>query len=137
MTKIFNKLKKPCSWHIFGPFSQFSRQKKIFFSRKSGSVCATSYGFLAPCQNLEKTNDTIPRKRPERRKDGRKDGKTERPKTLPTIARGPIREKTRSNCFLQSFLDVNKSSKSNFKNYFLYSIFLQSVTFVLRKFITL
>ena len=83
MTKIFNKLKKPCSWHIFGPFSQFSRQKKIFFSRKSGSVCATSYGFLAPCQNLEKTNDTIPRKRPERRKEGRtegrKDGKTQDP----------------------------------------------------------
>ena len=26
--------------------------------------CTTSYGFLAPSQNLEKTNDTIPRKQP-------------------------------------------------------------------------
>ena len=30
----------------------------------------TSYGFLASCQNFEKTNDTIPRKLPDRRKDG-------------------------------------------------------------------
>ena len=49
MTKFFNKLKKPCFW----PISQFLGQKKC-----SG----TSYGFLATCQNLEKTNDTIPRK---------------------------------------------------------------------------
>ena len=29
----------------------------------------TSFGFLAPCQNLEKINDPTPRKYPERRKD--------------------------------------------------------------------
>ena len=38
----------------------------------------TSDGFLAPCQNLAKTNDTIP-KRPDRRKDGRKEERTDRP----------------------------------------------------------
>ena len=30
----------------------------------------TSYGFVASCQNLEKTNDTFPRRRLDRRKDG-------------------------------------------------------------------
>ena len=43
MTKFFNKFKK-----LFGP------QK-------------TSYGFLAPHQNLEKTNAAIPRKHPGRK----------------------------------------------------------------------
>ena len=28
MTNFFNKLKKPCSWPIFGLFSQFWGQKK-------------------------------------------------------------------------------------------------------------
>ena len=36
-----------------------------------------SYGFLAPCQNLEKTKDTTPRKYPDRQKDGQRDGRTE------------------------------------------------------------
>ena len=35
----------------------------------------TSYGFLAPWQNLEKTNDTIPK----RRKDGQKDDQSQDP----------------------------------------------------------
>ena len=43
------------------------------FSRKSGCDTQTSHRFLAPCQNLEKTNDAIPRKRPDRWKDGRTD----------------------------------------------------------------
>ena len=38
----------------------------------------TSHGIVAPCQNLEKINDTIPRKCLDRRKDGRTDGGTER-----------------------------------------------------------
>ena len=52
----------------------------------------TSYGFLAPCQNLEKTNDTIPRKRPDRQdgqKDGWKDGQTLFHRTLPVTAGCP------------------------------------------------
>ena len=32
---------------------------------------ALPYGFLAPCQNSEKTNDTVPRKCLNRQKDGR------------------------------------------------------------------
>ena len=74
MTKFFNKFKKPFL-AIFVPFSQFFGQE-IFFR-------TTSYGFLASCQDFEKTNDTIPRKPPDRRKDGRtdgqKDGSTNRP----------------------------------------------------------
>ena len=54
--------------------------------------CATSYEFLAPSQNqnLEKTKDTIPRKRPDRRKDGWKDGQTLFHRNLPANAGGPI-----------------------------------------------
>ena len=52
MTQFSNKFKKLCFWPIFGPFLG---QKKF------------SYGFLAPCQNLEKVNDTIQRKRLDRR----------------------------------------------------------------------
>ena len=47
MTKFFNKFKKP----YFGD---------IFFVSKNQAVShRTSYGFLTPCQNLEKTNDQI------------------------------------------------------------------------------
>ena len=71
MTKFFYKFKKPCFlarfWSIFRIFG-----KKTFFSRKSGSARLTSNGFLAPCQNLEKTNDTIPKKTP-----GQTEGQTD------------------------------------------------------------
>ena len=43
---------------------------KIVFLGNLPLPHVTSYGFLASCQNLEKTNDTIPRKRPDRRKGG-------------------------------------------------------------------
>ena len=46
----------------------------------------TSYGFLASCQNLEKTNDTISRKRPDRQKGGQ----ALFYRTLPATAAGPI-----------------------------------------------
>ena len=48
-------------------FPKFWGQKGFFWwiwlSRK------TSYGFLAPCQNLDKTNDPIPRNQSDKRKD--------------------------------------------------------------------
>ena len=47
--------------------------------------------FIA-CQNLEKANDTIPRKHPDRGKDVQKDGKMDRPyfhRTLLATAGGP------------------------------------------------
>ena len=63
MSNFFNK-KTPGFWPIFGPFSQFLGQKKIF--PKNPALSHTnSYRFVAPYQNLEKTNDTIPRKRPD------------------------------------------------------------------------
>ena len=43
---------------------------KNIFPENPALSRTTLYGFLASCQNLEKTNDTIPRKRPDRRKDG-------------------------------------------------------------------
>ena len=70
MTKSFNKFKKCCIWPIMVHFPKFWGKKNK--PRKSGSN-TTSYGFLAPSQNLEKTNDTIPRKHPNRRKNGRTD----------------------------------------------------------------
>ena len=59
MTKFFNKFKKPFLAHFCYTFPILG-VKKI-----SQKICNTSYGFLAPCQNLAKTNDTIPRKCPE------------------------------------------------------------------------
>ena len=50
MTKFFNILKKPCFWPIFPIFGQ-----KNFFL-ENPALSRTLYGFLASCQNLEKTN---------------------------------------------------------------------------------
>ena len=68
MTKFSNKFKKPC----FGPFSPNFGAKKFFLENLTLSR-TTSYGLLAPCQNLEKANGTIQRKRLDRRKDRRTD----------------------------------------------------------------
>ena len=78
MTNFLSKFKEPFFWQHFGPFSRLFWQKT--FSRK------TSYGFLAPCKNLEKTNNTISRKRQDRRKDGQQ---TLFHGILPTTAVGP------------------------------------------------
>ena len=89
MTKFFNKFKKIYFWHTFPILGQ----KFIFilyfylFLALSG---ITSYGFLAPCQNLEKAPDPIPRKRPDRRTDGKMDGQTLFYRTFPVTAEGPI-----------------------------------------------
>ena len=61
MTKFFNKFKKPyfcpAFWPIFPILGHF-----VFFFQKIRLSRVTSDGFLNPCQNLEKTNDPIPRK---------------------------------------------------------------------------
>ena len=57
------------------PFPQFWGQKNC--PKKSGCH-TTSHGIVAPCQNLEKINVTIPRKCLDRRKDRRTDRQTER-----------------------------------------------------------
>ena len=86
MTKFLNKSKNL----VFGPylvhFPNFGGKKQIFWNIW---LCTTSYGFLAPCQNLEKTDDTIPRKHPERRTDGRKVRQTLFHRTLPATAGSP------------------------------------------------
>ena len=63
----------------------------------------TSYWFLAPCQNLEKTNDAIPRKHPDRWKDGRMDGRTDRRTNKPYFI-GPF----------QLLLGVQKAKKDTY-----------------------
>ena len=80
MTKFFNRFKK-LSKTVFDPFLVHFPNffGKIFFLENPVLLRTTSYGFLVPCLNLEKTNDTIPRKRLERRKDGRKNGRMVRP----------------------------------------------------------
>ena len=86
MTKFINKFKKPCFWHIFGPFSQFWGQKKIFPENPALS-CTTSYRFLAPCQNLKKQLIQFQENaQPDRRKDGRTDRRMDRPNFI-----GPFR----------------------------------------------
>ena len=65
--------------YVFGPFlAHFPNfwRKKIF-SGKYGSVTHNFIWFLVSHQNLEKTKDTIPRKRPDRQKDGRREGLTD------------------------------------------------------------
>ena len=88
MTQFSNKFKKLWFWPIFPTFGA----KKIFLENPALSR-TTSYGFLAPCQNLEKFNDIIQRKRPDERTKGemvgRKDGQTLFCRTLQATAGGP------------------------------------------------
>ena len=49
------------------------------FPKNQALSSTTSYGFLAQCQNSEKTNDPIQRKLTDRRKDGQKEGRMDRP----------------------------------------------------------
>ena len=61
-------------YEIFGQFSAFFGANKIFLENLAPSR-KNSYGFLAPCQNLEKVNDTIQRKCLDRQmEDGRQEG---------------------------------------------------------------
>ena len=69
MTKFLNILKKPCFTPFLTHFSNFFGTKKPLENPALSRT--TSYGFLASSQNLDKNNDTIPRKRLDRRKDGK------------------------------------------------------------------
>ena len=81
----------------FGPSFPILGAKKILTENPALSR-TTSHGILAPCQNLKKVNDTVPKKRPDRRKDGstegdgRKDGQTLFYSTLPATVGCPIKE---------------------------------------------
>ena len=67
MTKFFNILKKNL---FFGPFLG----AKIIFPENPALSRTTSYKFLAPCQNLERTYDAISRNP---WTDGRTEGQTD------------------------------------------------------------
>ena len=65
--------------------------KKIFPENPALSQ-TTAYGFLAPCQHLQKTDDTISRICADRmggRTKGQNDGQTLFYRTLPATDRGP------------------------------------------------
>ena len=66
MIKFSNKLKKNLFLVHFGLIFPILGVKKF-------SPGTTSHGILALCQNLEKINNTIPRRRRDRWKDGRTD----------------------------------------------------------------
>ena len=75
MTQFSNKLKN-LFLAQFGPIFPILWAKK--FSQKIQLSCTTSHGILAPCQNFEKINDTIPRKLRDRWKDERRERRTNR-----------------------------------------------------------
>ena len=76
MAQFCNKFKKNLFLAHFWPIFPILGAKKIFMENPALS-CTTSYGFLAPCQNLEKVNDTIQRKCMDRWTEGRTEGWTD------------------------------------------------------------
>ena len=61
--------------HFWSNFPIFGA--KQLFQQNPALSCTRAYGFLAPCQNLEKTDDTIPRKRPDRKTERRAERRTD------------------------------------------------------------
>ena len=75
MTNFSINSKKPVLAHFWSIFPILGAN---FFSPENQILpCTTSYGFLAQGQNLEKTNDTIPRKCLDRRMEGRMEGQAD------------------------------------------------------------
>ena len=62
--QFFKKIQKALFLSILGPFPQFFGQKTFF--HETELLSTTSEGFLALCQNSEKSNDPISRKHPDR-----------------------------------------------------------------------
>ena len=84
---LTNQTKKQLFLGHFLLFLPVFRAKEVFIRKKNLALPrATSYGFPAPCQNLEKNNDPILSKHPGRWKDGQ----TLFCRTLPATAVGPI-----------------------------------------------
>ena len=54
---------------IFYPFPRIFGHKKFFHEIEL--LCTTSLGFLAPCQNSEKSNDPTSKKHPDRCQEAR------------------------------------------------------------------
>ena len=84
--QIFQQIQKILFLALFGStFTIFGAKK--FFPENPTPSHTTSCEFLAPCQNLDKINDAIPRKCLDRQKDRQ----TLFHRTLPATARGPIK----------------------------------------------
>ena len=87
--QIFQYIQKTLFLVHFRSISpNFGTQK---FFQKIRLSSTTSYGFLAPCPNSEKNDDTIPRKHLDKRMEGQKDGQILFYRTLPANAQGPKR----------------------------------------------
>ena len=71
--KIFQYIQRTLFLTHIWPIFQILGAKKNFLGSLALSH-TTSYRVLASCQNLERPNDTIPRKRPDRQKDGQMEG---------------------------------------------------------------
>ena len=87
MSKLFNILKNPYFWPIFGPFSKFLG-KKYFLEN-----LADMHNFIwisSTMPKFRKTNNKIPRKYMAGRTDIRFDRQTLFHRTLLATARGPI-----------------------------------------------
>ena len=67
-----------------------------------------SYGLLVSCQNLEKTNDKIPRKCPDRQKARQKAGQTLFHRTLPANTEGP-----KSQAYQQNLKEAKQTDSVN------------------------
>ena len=117
MTQFSNKFKKLCFWSIFGPFSPFLGQK--LFSWKIWLSSTTSYGFLAPCQNLEKLNGTIQRKCPDRWMEGQTEGQAD--PILWELCGYHQRSKNEGQRMIKIVKNGNESNKALLKNLLLLS----------------
>ena len=84
---IFQYFQKTLSLAHFWTILPILGAKNFFLENRS--VTHNSYGLLASCQNLEKTNDKIPRKCPDRQKAGQKAGQTLFHRTLLANTGGP------------------------------------------------
>ena len=100
--QIFQEIQKTPFLEVHSP--NFGGKK--FFLENPALSHTTSYGFWVPCQNLDKTNDTIPRKCLDRRKEGPKDGQTLFYRTLQATAGGPIRKYHQQKTWHQTVVTV-------------------------------
>ena len=104
--KIFQYIHKTLFLAHFWPIFPILGAKIFFLENQS--VTHNSYGLLASCQNLEKTNDKIPRKCRDRQKARQKAGQTLFHRTLPANTRGP-----KSQAYQQNLKEAKETDSVN------------------------
>ena len=106
--QIFQGIEKnPVFGPFWAPFFKFWGQKKTFLENLALSHTTLNV-ILAPCQNLEKINATIPRKHPDRQ-----DRQTLFYRTILVTAWGPINDMIIFNYRLAIKLDFRKIHPHN------------------------